>query len=103
MEPLRTLASGSISGTYTAVGTPFVHPIRILWIQNTTNAQVTFSLDGVNDHFILPAGGYVIVDVSSNKDATSYELYLPIGTQIYVMGTVSSGAVYISTFYGVQP
>ncbi|CAM5999029.1 unnamed protein product [Sphagnum balticum] len=66
-DPLRSLASGSISGAYAAIGTPFAHPVRIMIAQNLTDVTLTYSFDSVNDHFVLPAGGQMIVDVSSDE------------------------------------
>jgi hypothetical protein len=101
-EPMKTLAFGSISGTYAAVGSGLLHPARVLIFQNQTNATVTFSLDGINDHFPLLSNGYFVLDVSANKDASSYGLYFATGTVIYVKGTPGSGSVTVSAVYGDQ-
>jgi hypothetical protein len=103
-EPVRSLAFGSISGTYAGIGTSFVFPCRILFIQNLTDATLMFSFDGVNDHFPLPASGFLLVDVESNKTTTGGALNLPIGTRVYVrtIGTPTLGSVYVSTFYGAS-
>ncbi len=66
-EPLRSLAAGSITGAYAAVGTPFVHPVRQLIVHNLTNANVLVSFDGVTDHTVLSATSAEILDHGSNK------------------------------------
>ena len=104
-EPLRSLAFGSISGTYAGIGTAFVNPCRILLVQNLTDETMLFSFDGVNDHFVLPAEGFVLIDVESNKTTTGGALNIPVGTRIYAKdaGTPpTTGAVYVSTFYGAS-
>lgn len=97
-DGLRTLAFGGISGTYAAIGTAFTHPMRILIAQNFTNALVTFSFDGVVDHFVLPTLGQLIIDVSSDEFQQN-GFIISNQTQMYVKGTVASGSVYISAFY----
>lgn len=98
IEPLRTLAFGSISGTYAGIGTPLNFPSRKLLIQNYTNAQLTFSDDGVNDKFVLAAGAQFILDEALDKQGD----YTAAGTRFYVKGTAASGAVYLSSWYGAS-
>jgi hypothetical protein len=83
IEPLRSLASGSISGTYAGIGTNLVFPSRKLLIQNYTNAQLTFSDDGVNDKFVLASGAQFILDEALNHHGD----YTAAGTRFYVKGT----------------
>lgn len=99
-EPLRSLAFGSISGTYAGIGTAFVNPCRIMYIVNETDVLLTFSMDGVNDHFVVPSNGGLIVDVTSNKSIMGGAFSIAQGTRIYVKGSPSSSSVYLSVFYG---
>ena len=99
-ETLRSLAFGSISGTYTGIGTGLNNPCRILNIVNNTNGLLTFSFDGVNDHFVLPANAFLLLDVTSNMTLVGGTLVIAQGQRIYVKGTPSSGSVYLSSFYG---
>ena len=99
-ETLRTLAFGSISGTYAAVGTALLNPARQIIITNTTDVLLTFSFDGVNDHFVLPANAFLLLDVTSNMTLVGGTLVIAQGQRIYVKGTASSGSVYLSSFYG---
>jgi len=103
-EPLRSLAFGSVSGSYMGVGTAFEHPIRLLYIQNLTDVAVLFSLDGINDHWILPTQGYMIIDITANK-TREQGWYIAEGTRIYVRdlaGAPTLGAVYVTVFYGTE-
>jgi len=45
LDTLRTLANGSISGTYAAVGTPFTSPVRLICFTNNTDGDMLFTDD----------------------------------------------------------
>lgn len=100
-EPLRSLAFGSISNAYMGIGTPFEFPSRLVFIQNLTDATLVFSLDGVHDHFVLPASSNFVFDITTNQPQT-LGIYIAVGTRFYVkeIGIPNSGTVYVSTFYG---
>lgn len=100
-EGQRSLAFGSISGTYAGVGTAFSNPIRMLEVQNLTDADLQFSVDGVNDHFVVAANQAKIYDFSSNK-TSSTGLYIAEGDRIYVktIETPTEKAVYVTAIYG---
>jgi hypothetical protein len=102
-EPLRTLAFGSISGTYAGMGAPFSNPVRIFWLQNQTDALLTFSFDGVTDHFVLPSQAFVLLDVTTNSSLPAGALYFAQGQRLYVKGSPGSGSVYLTVFYGSVP
>lgn len=101
-EPLRLLAAGSIGGSYASIGNPFANPARQLLVQNGTDAAVFFSLDGIEDHFFLPSGGFLLLDVTSNKTIVQ-GFYIAQGTTIYVKqsGVPSTGSVFASVIYGI--
>lgn len=100
-ETARTLAFGAIAAGYMGIGTSFSKPIRILMIQNMTDASLMFSFDGINDHLPLPRDGYMLLDVATNK-AKEDGLFISEGTRLYVkrIGIPTVGAVYVTTFYG---
>lgn len=100
-DPLRSLANGSIMSTYTAVGSAFGHPPRIVMFQNLTDQQMTFSTDGVTDHLTLPSNGQLVIDFSTNQ-ANSLGFFLSKNTTIYVKynSAPSSGSVYVTVVYG---
>jgi hypothetical protein len=102
-EPLRSLVYSSLSGTYMSIGTALANPSRILLVQNLTDAQVTFSFDGVNDNFTLPSEGFILLDLTANK-TVSQGAFVAEGTVIYAMtgGTPTMGSVYVTTFYGID-
>lgn len=99
-ETVRSIAAGSISGTYAGIGTAISNPCRIFLLQNLTDASLMFSFDGIHDHMPLPASGYMLLDIASNKSITE-GFFLAQGQRIYVktLGSPSSGSVYLTVFY----
>lgn len=96
-EALRSLAFGSISGTYAALGTPTTGHCRLYAIKNNTNADLILSLDGSTDHVFLSSNSYMITDLSSNK-VRDDGLFISVGTQFYIKdngSAASSGSVYL--------
>jgi len=104
-EPLRTLAFGAIGAGYMGVGTAFANPCRLIFIQNLTDALLMFSMDGMIDHFPLPSNGFLLLDISANRNNPQGALYISEGTRIYVKDTgvaPTMGAVYVTVFYGIN-
>jgi len=103
-EPVRSTAFGSITGTYAGIGAAFAYPVHWFMVQNLTDQAVMISWDGINDHFPLPANGYVIMDVASNKTLTGGAFMVAQGTRFYVKALTGVlpgvGSVYLSIFYG---
>jgi len=102
MEPQREIGFAAIGVGYMSIGTALDHPIRMYELHNLTNAKLQFSIDGVDDHFPLPANGYKIVDVVSNG-ATTDGWFIGKGTSFYVktLGAApTSGDVYLCVSYG---
>lgn len=102
-EAVRELAFGSMGASYMGIGTTLTKPVRMLYIQNLTDALLMFSFDGVEDHFPLPSNGYVILDITANK-TLEQGFFLGEGQRMYVKNITSpsAGSVYVSTFYGAQ-
>lgn len=101
-EDLRSLAFGSISGTYAGVGTSLSNPARAIIVNNATDVLLIFSIDGVNDHFVLPASTSIVLDIQSNK-SNQEGFYMAKGDRLYVQdngSAATSGAVYFSAIYG---
>jgi hypothetical protein len=98
IEPLRSLAFGSIVSTYTGIGTALLNPSRKLLFQNYTDVLVIFSDDGVNDKFVLNPGTQFILDEALNHHGD----YTAKGVRFYAKtsGSPTLGDVYLSTWYG---
>lgn len=101
-EELKSLATGSISGSYAAVGSSFSEACRIVTIINATDGDMIFSLDGSTDHLFLPARTPQLFDWNANRDRLSNFWVMAPGTQIYVKQSTapSSGSVYVECLYG---
>lgn len=102
LEPLRSLAFGSISGTYATVGTPFANPCRLICFQNNTEGDMLFSRDGSTDELFIAAGSFKLFDISTNhRPANQDDFVFETGTQWYVKQDTAptSGSVYIEVMY----
>ena len=97
-DAVRTIAFGAITAAYAAVGAALDSPVRIFCLSNLTNQDVYFSIDGVTDQFIVPAGSFKLIDVSTNR-TTIENFFLQQGVVFYArtVGVVNptSGSVYI--------
>jgi len=100
-EPQRDLAFGSIGASYSMIGTPLDNPSRILFVQNLTDANLQFSLNGTDDHFPLASNGFLLLDVTTNK-TEDFGFYMSDGSCLYVknLETPTSGSVYVTSMYG---
>jgi hypothetical protein len=103
-DTLRTLASGSISGTYAAVGSPIAFNSRIICFTNLTQGIMIFSTDSSNatGQIIVPAGSFKLLDLTANiVPGKDDNFTIAVGTQFYVKQSTAptSGAVYIESVY----
>lgn len=98
-DSMRSLASGSISGTYAAVGGVLQFPMRIIHVTNLTDVTLTYSMDGTNDHFVLPSMCFLLLDISSDR-AKEDAFFLAEGEILYVKGSPTTGTTYFSSIYG---
>lgn len=101
-ENLRSLGFGSIGAGYTGVGTSFANPVRILKVNNLTNANMIISFDGVNDMDVVAANAAYVFDYASNKEMPIGKLDQSTGDRLYVRQESSaptSGNVYVTVVY----
>jgi len=103
MDPIRTLGFAAIGATYAggALGAAVDKPVRIFYITNLTNANLMYSFNGIDDHFVTAANGYIILDITANKTVES-GFFMAEGDRLYVryLDVPTSGDVYFSTFFG---
>jgi hypothetical protein len=102
LEPLRSLAFGSISGTYAAIGTPTDFPTRLICFTNNTDGDLLFSRDGSTDELFIAAGSFKLFDISTNhRPVNQDDFVFSIGTQWYVKQSTAptEGSVYIEVMY----
>lgn len=104
-DTLRSLAFGSISGTYAAVGAASTVEPRIICITNDTDASMIFSDDSDNatGKLVLTRGSFKLFDLTANLVPGKDDSFvIPKGTTWYVkqVSAPTSGAVYIEYVYG---
>jgi len=63
-DPVRSIAFGDIGAAYAGIGTSVTKPVRMLILQNLTNASLMTSFDGIDDHLPLIANSCLIMDNS---------------------------------------
>ena len=80
---------------------PLQFPSYILKLVNNSTVLVTISIDGVNDVDVAPAGSFWLYD-EGKVGQSSHIPAMPVGTQIYVKGSVGTGSVYLVSQYIVQ-
>lgn len=103
-EPVRRIAFGAISGTFTDLGSSFDQPVRLLQIKNTLDVTAEISIDGIDVNFELPTNSFDLYDISSNR--TPQEMaFLRSGIQLEVRrpageANPTEGAVIVQTWVG---
>lgn len=97
-NPLKSIDSASFTGSYQTLGIPLENACRIIKLTNNSTVDVTVSWDGINDHEILPAGSFLLLDVSSNREMSNV-CEISQGTQFLVKGSAGTGSVYLSSYY----
>jgi len=103
VEPIKSLAFGSISASFAKVGTPLAYPSRLLIISNGTDKNMLFSIDGTNTHYFVPSQTSQVLDLNANRDGNKNSFSFAKGTQFWVkqVDAPTSGSVYVSNTYGV--
>lgn len=100
-DVLRSIASSSVTSSYKLIQSVLTFPTRIMKITNNSTQDVTVSWDGVNDNEYIPAGGFLLLDVSANREASQI-CEISANTSILVKGTAGTGNIYVSSYY-VRP
>ena len=100
-DVLRSIASTDVTGTYQVIESVLSFPTRILKLTNNSTEDVTVSWDGENDNEYIPAGSFLLLDASANREASQI-CEVSKGTAIFVKGTAGTGDIYLSSYY-VRP
>lgn len=102
LDPLRTLAHGSISSAFSAIGSKLANPVRLICFTNNTDGDMFFSVDGVNDHIFVAKGSYKLFDLNTNRANVDQYWVFAQGTQFYVAYSTmpSTGSAYIECLWG---
>lgn len=99
-EAVREVAFGSITASYTTLGSAFTDHVRIIRFVNGTDKDMYISTDGSTNMLRLATNSYFILDLSANK-VRDDGLFLPLGTQLYIkyQAAPSSGTFWTETLY----
>ena len=103
VDEIRSEAAGSITNAYTPLGTAITHNWRMFRITNNTDGDLLISFDGTTDNLFVPAGSFVLYDVSTNAPPISEvdNLVIGIGTQFYVKYNTAptTGDIWLEGLY----
>ena len=96
-DVLRSVAFGSITTSYVAVGAELPSSAVAVTFKNNTNGIVLVSIDGINDMLVYPASSYGVYDIRTNAP-NGIDYLLPKGTSFlikYSGSAPTSGSFYI--------
>jgi len=96
-EALRSIAHGTITGSYAAIGSAVANGnVDVLIIDNEMDVPVLVSFDGTTDHLRVGTGDSLTVDMKSNN------LHVEQGMTIYIKeeSAASSGNTFIMAIRG---
>lgn len=102
-EELRSLDTAT-AATYAAIGTPLEHNASIIKIVNLSNKNLIISVDGVNDHDVVAANGFVLYDITTNSPHVN-QVFVDLGRQYYAKtsdAAAGTGLVYLVVQYVYQ-
>jgi hypothetical protein len=102
-ETIKSIDSGTFTGSYLPIGIASTHEARIFKIVNNSNVGVTISVDGSTDVDFVPASTFVLYDVCTNRSNAVPLMDLPKGTQFYAKAAAGTGLVYVVILYGFTP
>lgn len=98
---LSSLDASGLTGSFQAF-TALPAACFLVRITNTsTDRTVTISLDGVNDHDVVPFGQSINLPLQSNNSPNNHVALLPKGLVIYAKGTGggSAGNISLAAYY----
>jgi len=101
-DAIRTVSSGSITTSYTALGASLSKNWRIFKITNNTDGDMLFSFDGTTDNLFVPANSFTLYDLATNSDTVVSDLFvMQLGTQFYIKYSTAptTGAVWVEGLY----
>lgn len=107
IDSIRSLIWSSISGVYFKIANvATANPARLLCFTNTTDATLFISIDGVNDHIVLPPNSFRLLDIMTNHYAPgNAPMQLPSMTFFWARTAPGSanptkGFVYAEVYFG---
>src|SRR5256885_1351639 len=101
-ETLRSIDSATFTGSYQNLGTALANAASIIKIVTNSTVLVTVSIDGTNNHDILPATSFVLYDITSDSPHETDSIFVEKGRQYRVKGVAGTGSVYLVVQYITQ-
>lgn len=100
-DAVRSVANASITASYTALGIPLGHAMRVLHFINNTDGDMFISFDGTTDNIFMPADTFSLYDLTCDQDATESFRYQS-GTQLYIRYDTAptTKSFYVVAIYG---
>jgi len=96
----------SITASYTKMGSPFDHAMRVIHITNNSNGTYMLSFDGITDNIVIASDGFVLYDLTSDQDSNEMFRYEK-GSQLWIKSLIAptvdaelTNAVYAALVYG---
>lgn len=104
IDTLRSIAFGSISGSYAAVGSALTYGARLIAFTNATNGDLFVSTDGSTNMLFLLANSFKLFDLTTNRSINDPVFVFVPGTQFFVKqsSAPSSGTFNIEVIYATQ-
>lgn len=105
MDAIDSLEYTSIGAAYMGVGSRFDSSVRALNITNTTDHYIMCSLNGIDDHFIVPSTGAALITLYWNQIDNDGYFAIPAYDRLYVKELINSpgqGFVYLTKLRGVD-
>lgn len=100
-DPVRSVAFGSITNSYTFLGGVFDHPMRVVHFINATDGDMMISFNGISDNIPVLANSFALYDLTSDQDADeSFRYQANTQLQIKYITVPSEGTFYVVTVYG---
>lgn len=102
-DAMRTVANGSITGSFVALGAALTNNWRIFKITNNTDGDMIFSFDSTTNNLFVPANSFTLYDLATNavnvNESDSFVMQL--GTQFYIKYNTAptTGDVWVEGIY----
>lgn len=87
--------SSTFNNTYQTLGDALSSPGVLIKIVNDSTQDIDVSTNGVTDHDFVPANGFTLYDLRTNK-GSEFQFAFPKNTQFFVKGAAAgTGNVYL--------
>ena len=97
---LSSMLSSAVSPAYAALNSRgFAEAPFFIRVINASNAAITLSYNGVDDHEYVPANSVFELPSQTNAQPNAQVALFPKNTVVYVKGAGGTGTIYLSGYY----